>query len=90
MGLEAFDALVAAQHHKVMEVQMRAKYLVRGMARSFNGRTLGSQSGDRGSIPLRVIHIGSTARWWNRQTRGTQNAEPMRRGSSSLPLATQE
>jgi tetratricopeptide (TPR) repeat protein len=31
MGLEAFDALVAAQHHKVMEVQMRARYLVRGM-----------------------------------------------------------
>jgi tetratricopeptide (TPR) repeat protein len=31
MGLEAFDALVAAQHHKVMEVQMRARFLVKGM-----------------------------------------------------------
>lgn len=32
MGLEAFDALVvAAQHHQVVEVKMRAGYLVRGM-----------------------------------------------------------
>ncbi|WP_254508683.1 hypothetical protein [Anatilimnocola floriformis] len=32
MGLEAFDALVAAsQHHGIVEVKMRAGYLVRGM-----------------------------------------------------------
>lgn len=31
MGLEAFDALVAAQYHQVMEVQMRSRFLVRGM-----------------------------------------------------------
>lgn len=32
MGLDAFDALVAAsQHHQVIEVKMRAGYLVRGM-----------------------------------------------------------
>ncbi|QDU28195.1 Tetratricopeptide repeat protein [Anatilimnocola aggregata] len=32
MGLEAFDALVAAQYHPVLEVQMRARFLVRGMS----------------------------------------------------------
>jgi tetratricopeptide (TPR) repeat protein len=31
MGLEAFDALVAAQYHRETEVQMRSKFLVRGM-----------------------------------------------------------
>jgi hypothetical protein len=32
MGLDAFDALVvASQHHQVIEVKMRAGYLVRGM-----------------------------------------------------------
>ncbi|WP_425613754.1 tetratricopeptide repeat protein [Anatilimnocola sp. NA78] len=32
MGLEAFDALVGAQNHPVMEVQMRSRFLVRGMS----------------------------------------------------------
>lgn len=32
MGLEAFDALVAAQYHPNIELRLRAKFLVRGMA----------------------------------------------------------
>jgi hypothetical protein len=60
-------------------------------------RTAAPQAAKAGSIPARVAlrqrtesttTQTTTTKWWNWQTRDTQNVVPRGRGSSTLPLVT--